>query len=310
MLTYIINTLSIRGVLLIFAACGLWSANLAAQELTPRLYWPAPKGTKVLVSGYTYLDGDVLVDRSLPISGVDSSINSGVLAYVQTLGLWGRSTNLLVELPYTWGKTKGFVYGAPAQRDFSGFGDLGVTLTVNLRGAPSMTREDFLKLRANPHPLLGASLKVLAPTGQYDNHRLINVGVNRWATRAQLGAILPLRPSWLLELSASMWFFGDDDEYLTGKREQAPIYGAQIHLIKRLRPGFWASLDLSAFRGGRQTIEGNKLDDEQRNGKIGATLVVPFLQRHAIKFGYATGTVTRYGNDFDQFLLSYNVLLN
>jgi hypothetical protein len=296
--------------MLIFAACGLWTANLAAQELTPRLYWPAPKGTKVLVSGYTYLDGDVLVDRSLPISGVDSRINSGVLAYVQTLGLWGRSSNLLVELPYTWGKTKGFVYGTPAQREFSGAGDLGVTLTVNLLGAPSMTREDFLKLRANPHPLLGASLKVLAPTGQYDKHRLINVGLNRWATRAQFGSIIPLHPSWLLELSASVWFFGDDDEYLTGKREQAPIYGAQVHLIKRLRPGFWASLDLSAFRGGRQTIEGNKLDDEQRNGKIGATLVVPFLQRHAIKLGYATGTVTRYGNDFDQFLLSYNVVLN
>jgi hypothetical protein len=310
MLTNKTNTLSLRGVVLIFVACGLWSANVAAQELTPRLYWPAPKGTKVLVTGYSYLDGDVLVDRSLPISGVDSRINSGVLAYMQTLGLWGRSTNLLVELPYTWGKTKGLLFGTPAQRDFAGVGDLGVTMTVNLLGAPSMSREDFLKLRANPHPILGASLKVLVPTGNYDEDRLINVGANRWATRAQLGAILPLRPSWLLELSASVWFFGDDDEFITGKREQAPIYAAQVHVIKRFRPGFWASLDLSAFRGGRQTIEGNRLDDAQRNRKIGGTLVVPFLQRHAIKFGYATGTVTRYGNDFDQFLLSYSVVFN
>ena len=308
MLTYKTRTMNLMGIMLILAVCCLWSANVAAQELTPRLYWPAPKGTKVFVSGYAYSYGDVLVDRSLPISGVDSRINSGVLAYMQSLGLWGRSTNLLVELPYSWGKTKGFVYGVPAKRDFAGPGDLGVTLTVNLLGAPSMTREDFLKLRANPHLILAASLKIIAPTGKYDEDRLINVGANRWATRAQLGSIIPLHPTWLLELSASAWFFGDDDEYLTGKREQAPIYGAQVNLIKRLRPGLWASLDLSAFRGGRQTIDGNSLDDEQRNVKIGGTMVIPFLQRHAIKFGYATGTVTKHGNDFNQFLLSYQMV--
>lgn len=308
MLTNKTNTLSLRGVMLIFTACALWSANVAAQELTPRLYWPAPKGTKVFVTGYAYSYGDVLVDRSLPISGVDSRINSGVLAYMQTLGLWGRSTNLLVELPYTWGKTKGFLFGTPAKRDFAGGGDLGITLTVNLLGAPSMTREDFLKYRANPQLILAASLKIIAPTGNYDEDRLINVGANRWATRAQLGSIIPLRPAWLLELSASVWFFGDDDEYLTGKRDQAPIYAAQVHLIKRLRPGLWASLDLSAFRGGRQTIERVRLDDVQRNAKIGATMVVPFLQRHAIKFSYATGAVTKHGNDFNQFLLSYQMV--
>ena len=304
------KTKNLRGVMLVFAACSLWVTNLAAQELTPRIYWPSPTGTSVFVSGYSYLEGGVLVDRSLPISGVDSSINTGILAYMHALGLWGRSTNLLVELPYNWGTTKGFVNKVPAQRDFSGIGDLGVTLTVNLLGAPSMTLEDFLKLRANPHPIIGASLKVLAPTGQYDNSRLINVGANRWATRAQLGAILPLHPSWLLELSASVWFFGDDDQFITGKRQQAPIYAAQMNLIKRLRPGFWVSLDLSAWRGGRQTIEGNRLDDAQRNMKIGGTIVVPFLRRHAIKFGYAHGAITRYGNDFNQILLSYNVLIN
>jgi hypothetical protein len=69
-------------------------------------------------------------------------------------------------------------------------------------------------------------------------------------------------------------------------------------------------LDVSAFKGGRQTIEGNRLDDVQQNMKIGGTIVVPFLRRHAIKFGYANGAVTRYGNDFNQFLLSYNVVIN
>ena len=301
--------MTILRAVLVWAVCSLWVSEGIAQELTPRSYWPAPKGTRVLVIGYSYTDGDVLFDRSLPVSGVDSRINVGVLAYLQTLGLWGRSTNLLLELPYSQGITRGFLAEEPVQRDFTGFGDLGFTLSVNLLGAPSMTVEDFQALRANPHPILGASLKVVAPTGRYDSDRLINVSANRWAARAQLGYILPLRPTWLLELTAGAWFFGDDDEFLTGRREQKPIFSGQANLIKRFRPGLWVSLDLTYFTGGRQTIGGGRLSDVQKNLKVGGTLVVPFGGRHAIKIGYANGAVTRRGNDFNQFLVSYQVVL-
>ena len=284
-------------------------AEAAAQELTPRLYWPAPKGTQLLVAGYSRAAGDVLFDRTIPLYEVDSDINVGILAYVQTLSLWGRSSNIMVELPYSWGTTKGLVEDYPAQRDFSALGDLGFTLTVNLMGAPSMTREDFLALRADPHPIIGASLKVIAPTGEYDSDRLINVGANRWATRLQLGTIIPIRPGWLLEAAAGIWVYGDDDEFLTGAREQDSVYSLEAHLIKRFRPGFWASLDFTYFTGGRQTIGGERLEDVQKNAKVGATVVIPFAGRHAVKIGYANGTVTKYGSDFDQFLMTYQVLL-
>ena len=281
----------------------------AAQELTPRLYWPAPKGTQLLVAGYSHSVGDVLLDRSIPLYEVDSDINVGILAYLQTLSLWGRSSNIMVELPYSWGTTKGLIEKWPAQRDFSAFGDLGFTLTVNLMGAPSMTREDFLALRADPHPIIGASLKVIAPTGDYDSDRLINVGANRWATRLQLGTIIPLRPGWLLEAAAGIWIYGDDDDFITGARKQDPVYPLEAHLVKRFRPGFWASLDFTYFSGGRQTIGGERLEDVQQNTKVGGTVVIPFAGRHAVKIGYATGAVTKYGADFDQFLMTYQVLL-
>jgi hypothetical protein len=304
--------MSTRLVLKIIALvtfCIFSVAETAAQELTPRLYWPAPKGTQVLVAGYSYSSGDILFDRTIPLYDVDSDINVGILAYLKTLSLWGRSSNIMIELPYSWGTTKGLIEEYPAQQDFSSYGDLGFTLTVNLMGAPSMTREDFLALRADPHPIIGASLKVIAPTGDYDSDRLINVGANRWATRLQMGAIIPLKPSWLFEAAAGIWFYGDDDEYLPGAREQNPIYALEAHLIKRFRPGFWASLDLNYFTGGRQTIGGERLEDVQKNAKIGGTLVIPFAGRHAVKIGYATGTVTKYGSDFDQFLMTYQVLL-
>ena len=37
-------------------------------------------------------------------------------------------------------------------------------------------------------------------------------------------------------------------------------------------------------------------------------MVVPFLGRHAIKAGYSRGVVTDFGTDFQQFLVSYQVL--
>jgi hypothetical protein len=84
-------------VLLMGMVLGAWAMGAAAQELTPRAYWPAPKGTGVAVLGYTYVSGDVLFDRSTPLYGVDSRINVGIVAYLQTFSLWKRTTNVLVE---------------------------------------------------------------------------------------------------------------------------------------------------------------------------------------------------------------------
>jgi hypothetical protein len=291
--------------LLCWAVLSLSTAAGIAQDLSPRFYWPAPKGTKVVVLGFSYTYGDVLMDPSLPLDGVDSRTSTGFFAYMQTFSLLGRTANVVVELPYSWGTTEGFLFGLPAQRDFCGLNDLGVTLAVNLLGAPSMTLSEFQALRAIPHPILGASVKVLAPTGHYDEDRLINVGANRWAFRPELGFVIPLRPKWLAEFETGAWFFGDDDEFLPGTREQKPIFSAEVHLVRRFKPGFWASIEANYYIGGQQTIGGDQLVDVQRNARIGGTLVVPFRGRHAIKVGYSNALVTEFGNDFRQFLMSY-----
>ena len=293
---------------LIWVVCSLWAAVSAAQELTPRAYWPAPKGTRVAVVGYSYAFGDVATDPSLPIFGVDSKINTGFVAYFQTFNLWGRTSNILVELPYLRGTTVGTLEGEPRRRDFSGIGDLGVTLSVNLLGAPTMTLEQFQELRRNPHPILGASVKVVAPTGHYEVDKLINVGANRWAIKTQLGYMIPLTPRWLLEGELGAWFFGHNDEFLGVTREQAPIIATEIHLVRRFKPGLWAALDLNFYTGGRSTVGGALSADLQRNSRFGATVAVPLGGRHAIKASYSTGVVTESGGDFDVFLLNYQLV--
>ena len=295
-------------VLLVLAAC--LSPLLAAQEMTPRAYWPAPKGTQVMTLGLAYTDGDIVPDPSLPIRGLDSEITTTVFGYLRTISLFGRSANLIFELPYSDGTTTANIPELGSiERDYSGLGDVGVTLQVNLMGAPTMDTEGFAELRRNPRPILGASVKVVAPTGDYDNDRLTSVGANRWAIKPELGLILPLTPKWLVELEAGAWFFEDNDDFLVGRnREQDPIYSLEAHLVRRFAPGFWISLDATGYRGGRSTLEGQRLDDLQRDSKLGTTLVYPFAKKQALKFSYTTGSVNDSDERFNVYTLSYQRL--
>jgi hypothetical protein len=287
----------------------LAASGLGAQELSPRSYWPAPKGTRALILGSAYAWGDVVTDRALPVSGVDSRITTGIVGYFETFELAGRTANFVLELPYSSGTTEGLLFGVPARRDFSGFGDLAVTVGVNLIGAPSMSLEEFREFRANPHPLLAMSVKVVVPSGKYERGRLINVGGHRWAAKLELGHVLPMRKRWLLELEAGVWFFDDDEDFVLGRREQDPILAAEAHVVRRIRPGLWGSLELNYYTGGSTTIAGVHRADLQRNARLGGTLVLPFRRRHAVKIGYSRGILTETGSDFDQALVSYQVLL-
>lgn len=283
------------------------SQSLTAQEMTPRAYWPAPKGTQVVTLGLAYTDGDIVPDPSLPIRGLDSEISTAVFGYLRTINFFGRSANIIFELPYSDGTTTADIPGLGGiERDYNGIGDIGVTLQVNLMGAPTMDAADFAELRRNPRPILGASLKVVAPTGDYDNDRIANVGANRWAMKPEIGLILPLTPKWLVELEGGAWFFEDNDDFLVGRtREQAPIYSLEAHLVRRFGPGFWISLDATGYRGGRTTFEGRRLEDLQRDSKLGATLVYPFAKKQALKFSYTTGSVNNSDQRFDVYTVSY-----
>jgi hypothetical protein len=285
------------------------SASLA-QEMTPRAYWPAPKGTRIVQLGYVYTSGDTVPDPSLPIAGLDSSISSYYFGYLHTLDILGRTANFIMEIPYVDGETNVDNNAENERaRQYQGVGDVDFTLSINAFGAPSMTREEYADLRQNPHQILGASVKIKVPIGQYNSDRVVNVGANRWAVRPQLGYVVPLKPKWLLEFAVGGWFFGDNDDFLGFKKEQDPILALESHLVHRFGSGFWTSLDLNYYRGGRSTVDGQKLDDVERDSKIGFTVVYPVTRVHAVKFGYSTGSLNNSDEEFDYFLLSYLRLL-
>ena len=168
-----------------------------------------------------------------------------------------------------------------------------------------MTREEFQEWRADPSPVLAASIKLLAPTGEYEADKLINISTNRWAIRPRLGHIRPLGDKWLMEFALSAWFFEDNDEFLGTTRQQNPIGAFDFSLVRRLGPGFWVSLDLNYYVGGRSTLDGDKNADFQRNSRAGLTLVYPLKRRHAIKLAWSNGVVTESGGDFQTIFVNY-----
>lgn len=292
-------------LLLAIATLFFFDATAGAQELAPRVFWPAPKGSNFLIVGYQYSTGDVVIDPTLPVTGVESTNNYLQVTYRRTLSLFGRTANLQFDVPYAWGESAGVFDEMPVRREISALADTRILLSVNLRGAPSMDAAGFQALRANPETIIGASILVQPPTGGYESDKIINVGTNRWATKIAIGAIWPLHPQWHLEVDAGIWLFADNDDFLGKTRQQDPIISSEIHLVRRFKPGFWAALDLNYYSGGRTTINQQISTDLQKNSRAGVTLVMPVKGRNALRFYYSTGVVIDSGGDFDIFGISF-----
>ena len=284
---------------------GFLCSTASAQELVPRAYWPTPNGTNVFIFSYQHSSGDIVTDPSLPLTGIDSNIDYLSLSYQRTFNLLERTAIVQLSLPFSRGETHGFHESAFHRRETSGMTDSRVRLSINLKGAPSMDAVGFQALRDDPQMIIGASLLVQVPTGEYEPDKLINLGTNRWSVKPAIGVIWPLRPSWLLEFELGAWFFGDNDEFIDETRKQDPILSTEFHLVKRIQPGFWTSLDVNFYKGGRTSVGVDKRENLQRNWRAGVTMVFPFKRQHAIRSSISTGIVTKSGGDFRMLSLSY-----
>jgi hypothetical protein len=163
------------------------STTVGAQELLPAAYTPAPYGINLLSYAITYNDGDMTFDPSAPIEDVTAKISAQTLGYARTLGIAGRAANVGVVMPYVVGHLEGLYLGEPRAASRSGLGDLVLRCAVNLYGAPAMSPQEFGSYR--PRTLVGVSLVVKAPIGQYMPERLLNIGANRWAFKPEIGLV-------------------------------------------------------------------------------------------------------------------------
>jgi hypothetical protein len=265
--------------------------------MEPRTYANAPIGLNFLIASYQYSWGDVLVDPSVPIKNADAKVDTLLLGYSRVLDFWGQSGTLAVLVPYAFLSANGDVEGQAQRVNRTGFGDLGLRWAVNLLGAPALSLEEFHDYHQDT--IVGASLTVTAPTGQYDNTKLVNIGTNRWTFKPEVGVSKALG-SWILEADAAVTFYTDNDEYFPGNsvRHQDPLYALQGHVIYTFNPKLWGALDGTYYFGGRTSINGNVNQDLQSNTRWGATLAQSLDIRNSIKLYFSSGVVARTGTNF------------
>jgi len=282
-------------VLAAVAAGGV--APTLAQSIEPRSYSNAPVGTSFLIAGFAVTQGGLAIDPAVPLTEPDLETSSGVLAYARFIDFWGRSAKFDIVAPYTFLSGSALYQGEPVEREISGLADPAFRLSVNLYGAPALSAADF----RNYHQKLifGASLQVTPPLGQYDETRLVNIGMNRWTFKPEVGISRQVR-AWTFEFQAAATLFTDNDEFYGGQtREQDPIYSTQGHVIYNFPRGRWASFDVNYFTGGTTTLNGTRKSDLQKNWRLGATYALPVSVRNSVKLYASSGVSARTGNSFD-----------
>jgi hypothetical protein len=271
-------------------------ALAAAQSMDPRAYSNLPVGLNFLLAGYAHSKGEVAIE-GLPLQDGRSRVHALPLGYVRSLDVLGNSANIALVLPIADLTATGSLDGTPARRDVSGLADPTLRLAVNFHGAPALKPAAFAAWRQDL--VVGASLAVTAPFGQYDEDRLINIGSNRWSIKPELGASQALG-RWTVELAAGVTFFTRNDEFFNGStREQDPLYSVQLHLTRQLGRGAWGAFSATYYDGGRNIINGVEREQKIGGTRLGLTVSLPVNRQNAIRLSAHSGINARTGSDFD-----------
>jgi hypothetical protein len=275
----------------------VFASAAAAQELEPRAYSNLPMGLNFLAMGYAHSQGGLSTDPSLPLTDAHLKVDTAVVAFVRGIDFWGHSGKVDVIVPYSHLSGTALVAGQPRERDISGSGDPRFRLAVNFYGAPALTLSEYRAYR--PDLVVGASVQVTPPWGQYDPSKAVNLGTNRWSIKPDVGFSKAFVP-FTIDLTAAVTLFGRNDDYFGGQTlDQAPLYSAQFNLSRDFANGIWAALGATLYRGGRTTANDVPKDNALSNSRFGLTIAIPIDRYYAIKFNASSGISTRTGTNFN-----------
>ena len=280
----------------IVAVCMLLAAPAIGQQLEPRAYSNVPVGLNFVIAGYTYSTGGLATDPSQKLENAHLDIHAPFVAYAHAFDAWGKSAKFDAVLGAACLSGTAEANGTPVSRDICGGLDPAFRVSVNLYGAPAMSLSEFRNYRQDL--IVGVSFQVVAPFGQYDESRLVNLGTNRWTLHPELGVSKKLGQL-IVEGALGVRFFTDNDDYFGGQtREQDPIVSTQVHLIYEFRGGAWLAVNGTYYTGGRTTVNGMEQNNELSNSRLGATLALPVDRNNSVKVHASSGVSVRAGEDF------------
>jgi hypothetical protein len=275
--------------------------NATGQEIEPRAYSPAPLGTTFVVAGFGRAQGPILVDPSLDIHDFNDDVWLLTAGGGRVFGVAGHQARVFALFPMAVGSVSGDVQPQVFSQTLKGLVDPRFKVTLGLLGAPAtktvVTQRSLV---------VGTTLTVSTPLGQYDPTHLVNVSRHRWAFKPEVG-VSHVVGRWTLGAQSGVWLYTTNDQYYPGhaRQSQDPIVTIQTNVTYALTRRSWWALGGTLFSGGQTRIDGVESPNLQRNSRIGATLSLPIAANQSVQLIYGTGITTRRGWDFSSLVVTW-----
>ena len=268
---------------MLLATFMLGTTKIYAAGDGPRVFWAVPVDTNVLSPMYFNIDSNFGFDSSLVIPNAEFNTNIAALMYTRAISFGGNLGSVSVIVP---GAKVEADLGILAHGESSGLGDITVMGVMSLMGAPAYNNQEFASYV--PETIVDLLLAVTAPTGEYDEDKIINLGTNRWSVRvgAPIMHFFSAGPgnSTTLEVQPSVTFFTDNDD---ASLEQDPIYKIEAHVTHDFNMMLWGSVDAMYTTGGETTVNGIEKDNSQRSLGLGVSLGAFFSPTMGMTMSYA-----------------------
>ena len=305
-----------------------FSGPALAVDDGARAYWKGRDGTNVVSFQYLNLnmqasDTQQFDPASFIYPNADTEANVMIANYARHFTLFNRASSLAINviggsadldvntnLVPPGFLPPGVMPGDSLSQSASGFADPSVQFDVNLYGT-SQLKSTVDLVNYEPILTLDAAVLLAFPVGQYDDDKLVNMGLNRWYGRFALpikyhfGTFAPgYRSSF--ELIPSFWLFAENDDFVGQKLENDLLWQIEAHLTHDFTRSFFGSLDL-LYRGGFQSeINGVEVGDKLDVGNLGFTLNYQATDNLAIRAGYSSNV---FGDsDLDNSLIRFQII--
>ena len=267
-------------------------------------YAEGPVGLNSLEFTYAYVRGTASIDTALVVGSENLDLNKGTFSYTHNFSMLGRLAWVSANVPLA--SLTGTVTGTNASGSTSGIGDSSFELAMLLKGGPALSAAELASYERTM--ILGMSLTVSVPTGEYDGNKVLNLGSHRWSFKPELGISYPFGPErkWEVDGYINAYFFTDNTSYRGVEiLHQEPLPGLEAHLSYSVTPGFWASLDSRyAFRG-ETVVDGLEQNNTQENLTVGAEASWTPNAHNSLDVVFAKALVHRNAPTYTGVSLSY-----
>ena len=275
-------------------AVPLISGPANAQDDGARTYWKGRAGTNVI--SVQYLNMNLQASDTLQFDpthyiypAADAEADIFVLSWARHMTLFDRpsvlSANLIggsVDVEFDTTITPPdflppvVTPGSSFSQSASGYADPSVQLDVNLFGTPPINAI-FEYMNYEPTWTLDAAFMLGVPLGQYDNDKVVNLGLNRFYGRFAFPFKYHFRVFTAgymssIEVVPSVWLFAENDDFLGQKMQNDPMWQLEAHWTHDFTRHFFGSIDLLYRNGFQSEINGVNLGSDIEIGDLGFTL--------------------------------------